>query len=219
MTTSNLVKATPEVKHYIDLLDFVRAELQNPKPSSDCKLCNSKFRDEAHSRYEKDRSFQSIFNFLKEKGEEISYAAVRKHLLNHFGVQDSENNIRDLAERLARWEKLDTSEPILLNRYVKLFDIEIADLLGDRSGGSDIRRKNVELASKLASQVALFKAQLKQLDKELKPVEVIFTNLHRLIEVKVRDSNSPEVKRVLAEIYEQISKDVGDMPLDGYQED
>lgn len=215
---SDIEKANKETVYH-DLISFVKSELQGKEPRADCKLCNSKHKKDAHDLYERSPSIQGVFNFLKEKGEEISYGAVRKHLNNHYSVQDSDSDLKDLADRLSKWEKYDTSDAVLLPQYIKLLNIEFLDLVGNRSVGEDQRRKNIELALKISAQIDVFKKQLRDISKEMKPVEVIFTNLHRIIEVKIRDSKSPEVKRILAEIYEQISKDVGDMPIEGYQED
>jgi hypothetical protein len=170
-------------------------------PKKQCKLCNSKWREEAESMFEKGRAATQIHRWLvDDKKEDISYGAVNNHLTQHF--KTDKDNLSDTEA--------------LMNRYIKTFDRE-ATLLLARNNELPVFevRKNIETAMKAAQLIGYYKEQLQKLQAEKRPVELVIMSLNRIIQVKLEGSSSPEVKRVLTDIVDQLSREIGEISVDG----
>src|SRR5665213_2246640 len=76
-----------------DLLSFVTSLSENQEPRKGCKLCNSKHKADAEAQYERNSNILAVHNTLRERGEDISYHAVRKHLQHHYAVDQSAQNM------------------------------------------------------------------------------------------------------------------------------
>ena len=71
--------------HLADEDDFCPHESDDIIKSARCKLCNSKYREEAEALYEKTGKPRNVWRFLtEERNEDISEPAVRSHLCNHY---------------------------------------------------------------------------------------------------------------------------------------
>jgi hypothetical protein len=202
-------------KKHTDLLSFTNS-LQKHKPRPNCKLCNSPHLKDAIERYESSHSIQSVVNLLKERGEDIKYHVVRRHLYNCYQVDQVEQNMKDLAERLERWSGLDRSEEALLERQIELLDTENLWLAAENATLSPIEhRKNIELMIKIGAQINACKAQLRSIKEKMEPLEVLWHEFDRIVQIKIADAKSPEVRGVLNEIMEHLSKQVGEMAISG----
>jgi len=198
---------------FIDMAKF--ADDQDVKPN--CKLCNSKNRKEAEALADKGSSIMSIFNFLKREGDDISYNAVNNHINYHFKAKQTETDLREYVNQVSKWTALTSgSDEMMLNRYVKEMDMEIT-YLSSKNINLDhpMRLKNNEVINKLRAMVLTFKQSIKDLNKEMHPVNIVFSSLDRIIEVKLRNAVNPEVKQALKDVIEQLNREVGDMPIEG----
>jgi hypothetical protein len=196
-----------------DLSDFVKTLQDDVTSASPCKLCNSKYKKEAHEIYEARGTCTAVTKFLREKGEDISNTAVTSHINNHYKAASDNNNLRELASKLSKWSQLSMDDEALYTRYIKLLDME-ATYLMTQNPLLDLmeRRKNTELCLKIAQTIGYYKDQLKELQLEKRPVEIFVDTLNRIIQVKLRDASSPEVKRVLADVVEQLHREVESVP-------
>jgi hypothetical protein len=208
----------PEQK-YNDLSAFVDSLSESySDPKKLCKLCNSPSKAEAHSMYEKGRPATAVHKWLtEEKKEEISYGAVNNHLTHHLKSEKDNLNLKEFATQLSKWSELNMDSEVIMNRYIKMFDREATLLLSknDELPVFEVR-KNIETALKIATLIGSYKEQLHSLHAEKRPVELVVMSLNRIIQVKIQDS-TPEVKRVLQDVVEQLSREVGDYAVDGEQ--
>jgi hypothetical protein len=186
-------------------------------PKKQCKLCNSKWREEAESMFEKGRAATQIHRWLvDDKKEDISYGAVNNHLTQHFKTDKDNLSLKEFATQLGKWSELSSDTEALMNRYIKTFDRE-ATLLLARNNELPVFevRKNIETAMKAAQLIGYYKEQLQKLQAEKRPVELVIMSLNRIIQVKLEGSSSPEVKRVLTDIVDQLSREIGEISVDG----
>ena len=212
MSSKSIVPIELEVSK--DLATLVK-ELSGPVTEPSCKLCNSKFRKEAEELSETGTSDRGVFVWLTDKKEDISYNAVHNHLREHLRQQQDGQNLKSLASRLSKWGVLTHANEEIYNRYITALDMEFMTLFAENNKlSSQERRKNDELLIKIAQTVGFFKDQIHKLHTEMRPVEVVITSLNRIIQVKLEGTSSPEVKRVLSDIIDQLLRDIGDLPID-----
>lgn len=204
----------------MNLTDFVNSFGDGEVVKPNCKLCNSKFRKEAESMAERNQNITSILRFLTTAGEDISYGAVNNHINYHFKVKSDESDLKEYAVELDKWGKLSHSDETLITKYVRMLDREIT-LLVSKNAHADVsdRRKNNEIILKMQQQVMALKEQAKKLHAELQPIEIMFMSLNRIIEMKLKSSISPEAKRALQDVIDQLRKEVGEVPIEGKKQE
>lgn len=185
-----------------------------------CKLCNSKFRKEAERLVETGASISSIKRMLDREGEDISYNAVANHINYHFKAKNAETDLKEYANQLEKWGQMSMSEEELIRRYIRMLDIEIT-FLGSKNAHVDMaeRRKNEDMIVKMQNQVMMLKESAKKLNAELQPIEILFTSLNRIIEIKLKSSISPEAKKALQDVIDQLKKEVGEVPIEGKKQE
>lgn len=198
----------------IDIGKIFGSDEQETRPN--CKLCNSKNRKEAEAMADKGDRIQGIFQFLKRQGEDISYNAVSNHINYHFKAKQTETDIKEYVNQLSKWSNLSIADETLLTRYIREMDMEIF-YLNSKNAGLDhaTRLKNNECINKMRAMVLSYKQALKDMNKEMHPVNIIFSSLNRIIEVKLRGAVNPEVKQALRDVIDQLNKEVGDVPIEG----
>ena len=88
------------------LHNFIKTLNKSKLSKTNCKLCNSKFKNVAEEHYEsKKQNLLSVKKFVDEKGENISYRGIRNHFKRHYiGVSDLEA-LHEYGEELAVWSE------------------------------------------------------------------------------------------------------------------
>ncbi len=158
--------------------------------------------------------------FLTGAGEDISYGAVNNHINYHFKAKQSETDLVEFAGQLAKWSQMSRADDVMLNRYIVTLDMEAMNL-ASRNANLDLaeRRKNDEIILKITAQITSLKETLRSLHAELTSIEILFSSLNRIIEVKLRSGISVETKRALQDVIEQLRKEVGEVPLEGKKQE
>jgi len=205
-----------------DLLEFMEKIAPGGKQVVPlCKVCASPSRDEAEKLKAEGWSNKRIFEWFSEKHKEenIGYSSVNNHMNNHYGVVNENEQIKNYAFEITKWKKLSKNEKNLYPRYITMLDREASLLLSQKDAdGKQItlsdRRKNIEMATKIIDMVKSLKKELREIEKEKKPIEMIITSISRIIEIKVKSYNSPEVRQVLKEIIEELNKDIGELKIE-----
>jgi hypothetical protein len=197
---------------YNDLEEFVQS-LSETMTSPTCKLCNSSNRKAAEAEYERTSNASAAYRFLKDKGEDISNAAVSAHINNHYKKSQVHNNLKEFASDLAKWSQLSNDDELLYTRFVKMLNME-ANLLQAENASLPLpeRRRNTELILKIGQQITVFKTELKKLQVEKRPVEIFVDTLNRIIRVKMADAQNQETKKVLADLVDQLVREVEIIP-------
>ena len=205
---------------FSDLASFVKTLPTDDKDNGiyydNCKLCKSSFKPEVHDLADRGTSHLQIHRWLVDKKEDISYGAVHNHLIRHYGVKNDNRKLVDYANQISKWGELAKTDEILLNRYITMLDREATLLLAE---GKEVdlqeRRKNVETAMKVAQLIGSFREQLHKLQAEKRPVELVIISLNRIIQMKLDNGSSPEVRKVLMDVIDQLKKEVGDLDIEG----
>lgn len=211
-------KDAPENK-FTDISEFVKSfdkDIQRPN----CKLCNSKLRKEAESMADRGTSMSSILRFLEQGGETISYGAVNNHINYHFKNQQSETDLFEYAGQLEKWSKMSRADDVMLNRYIVMLDMEAA-WLGAKNANIELseRRKNDEVILKITNQITALKETLRSLHAELTPIEILFSSLDRIIDVKLKSGITQEARKALQDVIEQLKKEVGEVAVEGKKQE
>jgi hypothetical protein len=77
-------------------------------------------------------------------------------------------------------------------------------------------RRNLDAVVKIGNLIGYFKEQIRKLQIEKRPVELVFTSLNKIIQVKIaQNTSTPEIKAVLEDILDQLDKEVGDFSISG----
>jgi len=194
-----------------DFANKINDEIVKPN----CRLCNSKFRQEAEDLAERGANNMTIYRYL-DKIDHISYGAIANHITHHFKVKQSETDLREYAGQLSKWSQMSQADDVLINKYVKMLDME-ATFLGSKNANVDLieRRKNNEVILKLVNQVTQLKASSRLLNAEMQPIEILFSSLNRIIEMKLKSAISPETRRALQDVIDQLKKEVGEVAIEG----
>lgn len=211
---TEMVKAEPK---FNDFQSFAGSLAEEFVPVPTCKLCNSSSRVEATEKFRKGVNASLIHKWLTdEKKEEISYVAVNNHFKNHLERTQNNLNLKEYSEQLAKWSEFNSDTEALFNRYIKMFDMEVMNLMAKNPSldAAEVRR-NLETAAKIAALQSSYREQLQKMQLEKGRVELIIMSLNRIIQVKVNTTDSPEVKSVLQDVIEQLSKEVGDLSVEG----
>lgn len=201
-----------------DFVNYINSLPDDAPVRGNCKLCNTKNRKEAEALFERTGSIQAVYNFLREKSEDISYGAVRKHLANHYQQHQSDMSMKELVDRMGKWSNIDMQDEALLRRWAMWLDMEGAALAAENPNlPIQERRKNIELMNKISQQIITIRQYLRERHADMLPVEIVFKNLYRIIEIKIQDVKNPEVKKVLKDVIDQLEKDVAELPAEGYK--
>jgi poly-D-alanine transfer protein DltD len=205
------------VNKFQDLASFAKSLPDESIFYDNCKLCNSKNKEEAEAMAERGVSHLQIHRFITaEKKEDISYSSVHNHLINHFGVKSDNRRLKEYASQVAKWSELAKTDEAILNRYINMLDREANLLLAEAKEIPLVeRRKNIETAIKVGQLIGVFREQLRKLQTEKRPVELVITSLNRIIQIKLEDGSTPEVRKVLMDIVDQLKKEVGELSIEG----
>jgi hypothetical protein len=204
----------------MDFTSFANSLGDNDPVRPNCKLCNSKFRKEAERLVETGASILSIKRMLEREGEDISYGAVANHINYHFKTKQTETDLKEYATQLEKWGQMSMSEEELIRRYIKMLDIEITYLCS-KNAHVDMaeRRKNEDMIVKMQNQVMMLKEAAKKLNAEMQPIEIFTAAFNRIIEIKLKTSISPEAKKALQDVIDQLKKEVGEVPIEGKKQE
>ena len=205
-------KAIIKDEQFNDLLSYVEAranEVESVSPVENCKLCQSKFKAEAHKEYDRTKNINAVLRLVLAKGEDISYPAISNHINNHYKAIQEHDNIVQLAKRLQKWKSLSSADDAMYTRYIQMLDMEAVTLMAENNNLDLIeRRKNTETFLKITQSILQFKEMKHKLELEKRPVEIFVDSLNRIISVKLEDCKNAEVRQALKEVMDQLAKDV-----------
>lgn len=184
-------------------------------PIEGCKLCRSKNRQEAEEKYDTTGNMARVHQFLQGKGEDLSYSAVRNHLLYHYLAVVNNSLVREYANQVHKWVSLQTDQRQGLRRAMAMLEREM-HTLSAQCEGSDMesRCKVVDTINKLASTLLGYRKQLDAMDSTQEPVTIVFNQLQVIMEEEIKLSKNVEVKRAMANIFDRLQGEVGDMMVE-----
>jgi hypothetical protein len=182
---------------------------------SNCKFCQSKNRKEAENKFEESGSIKAAANFLREKGDEISYLAVRNHLHRHYLGSDRLQGIKDWAEETVQFRYADSGRKSHLMERIAILRREMCIIASSAdSCDMDERRKNADIVKRLSDGISSLEDKISEIDGQKKLVDTIIDSLKDILSVKISKASNEETKNVLMEILEELSDSLADVMIE-----
>ena len=180
---------------------------------TNCKFCQSEHRAEAEFEFEKTGSMKAAFRILKEQyKEEITYPAVRNHIINHYLVIEKKIKIKEYGEQLKGWINSERSRRWAMLERVGMLEREMVNIASETNGKDlDEQRKSADSIKKICDAIMALEDKISEMDKTLEPVEIVVTRLSDIISNEIKTSNSNEVKKTLSDIMKKLSESVRDL--------
>lgn len=201
-------KSLAKDKTYSTIIDYAKDLTAEVVVKSNCKLCNSIYRQEAEEMYMDGKSPHNVYKWLKGKNEDISANAVRNHFVQHYQKPIAEQRIKAYAENLEDYSRIRMSEDAKLEQYSTLLDQQIHTLGSTMAGmGVDESRKTIETIVKLIDQAVKVLDKIKSMRQENEPIKILIERINNVMTVKYTEAQTPEMKKVIGEIVELIVKE------------
>jgi hypothetical protein len=207
---------TPVVRNSGRVIPYEEKEVLEVITKTNCKLCQCKFREEAEKEFEKTNNYKAIANWLtKEKKFEVSYPAIRNHMLYHFKGKQRKEFLNEYAKDVEKWVNLHENKVDALNSRIAILDREMVTIAAE---GDDLpldeRRKNAETVKKIADTILVYESKLHEYEAKLEPVQIVMNQLQVIVTDEIKNMGSDEVKRALVTVLERLHDSVGDMVIE-----
>lgn len=188
---------------------FAQSLIAEPIVRSNCKLCTHRLRREVEEMFARDPNYLKMHRFLLEKGVDISYVATRRHLANHYKQQETEEMIKDYAESIKTWSKIQQEQEDRIKHYIAILNrrVHLLEAVTSDSDPAEMR-KTAEAVIKLMDQIGKEEERLEKLKIGESPVTILMYKFEEIIKIRVEGVTSPEVKSILLEILEELSRTV-----------
>ncbi len=183
---------------------------------SNCKLCNSKYRNNAEEMYSECRNVSMVHRMLKSNGEDMSLVGVRSHLNNHFVDIAKQEKMQEYVSDLAKWKSINVTKEERLKTYLSILEkriFQIASAIEDRDDSDSV--KYTETLSKLIAQASSVQQQLDEMEQKIEPAKIVIKKLQEIIEIRVKSSKSPELKNHLIDLVSDLQGNIGGILGDG----
>lgn len=175
---------------------------------SNCKLCQSEYRDEAELEFDKTPNYLHLTEWLNQKGLDVSYPAVRNHILHHYKYDERKDFMLEYAEDIKRWAENCQDKVSSIKNRIGLLSKQMTEIASQSEDLKTIdeKRKSAETTKKLAECILTHEEKLDQYEKSMEPITLIFQQLKIIISDEMKQNNSEEAKRVLLNVLEKIQK-------------
>lgn len=175
---------------------------------SNCKLCNSKHRDDAEAKFMASGNYFSVYKYLDNIGEKISPNAVRNHLENHFMKPLLELRMKDYAEDLKSWLNGYQTKEQRLEGYLALIDRQIHLLNASTNNtNADQMRKNSDSVVKLMKEATNIEEVLEKYKEGMQPIMIFIERFRDIIRDQLQNIESTEARMALIQVLESVEKD------------
>jgi hypothetical protein len=210
--TADIVIAQNNEEQFKSFGEYAGALSLSPVLKTNCKLCMSKFRNEVEEMFARDGNILKIHRFLLDKGEQVSYPAVRNHLEKHYREPFIAEKLKDYAEDLNSWSRIQQEKEERIKEHMTILDrqIKYIDACTDKHNITE-QRKSAEVLAKLVEQIGKEEERLEKLKRDESPVTILLYRFEEMIKVKVNGITSPELKVVLLEILDEFAKTVEEL--------
>ena len=180
-----------------------------------CKLCQSKNREEAEMAYEDGKSIKAIQNLLSAKGEKISYPAVRNHLIYHYVAQQKNLRLTEYAKDLKKWMENELDRESEIKARIGMLRRQMYLIASETEGSSlEEQRKSADTIKKLMEALMACEEKLDEKNSDMQPVEIVIRNLNDLVNVEIKTAKTDETKKVLGTLLDKLAKSVDSIMLD-----
>ena len=181
------------------------------EPVGDCKLCNCKYKEEAHELYDRTANVKRVHKLLTEdRMIDLSYGAVRNHLKFHYEAHASNQLVQEYSNEVADWLDLQYDQIHALYRGMAIIDREM-NVLSAMTEGLPLpeRRKTAETVAKLFAILKDSRKTVEELTKARKGVTLVFNQLKIIMQDEMKQLSSEESKKVVQNIFTKLKDSVG----------
>ena len=180
-----------------------------------CKCCESKFREEAEELFEKTNNIRAVRKFLEEKGQKISYLAVRNHINKHYLGTERLQSVKEWLEDVNRYSSNKSDRVRELRGRKNALNREFLLIAAGTDGESlEERRKSADALKKISDTMISIEDKIDDIENEKAPVEILIENFQQIIADKIKKTTTEEVKRVLLDTLTELSDSVGGMSIE-----
>ena len=187
------------------------------KNKENCKLCQSKFRAEAEMKYEETGNFRVVYNYIKQKEEDISYQSVWRHLRNHYLPQRDNILVTQYSTEIDKMMKLRRSrKQQILERIAilqrRMYRIEAATV------GTELKEQRLTVKSlrDISETILSHEREIESIEKESEVVKMVIANLKSIIEEEIAYSetaNDKGVKKVLLRVWKKLAESLKEVQV------
>lgn len=179
-----------------------------------CKLCNSKYRAEAEHTYEQtNKNFRAVEKFLKGKGEDISYQAIRNHFKMHYEQQKIDLQVKEYIDNIAKFRVEHNDRRSELSERKTVLEQKLIQIaaMGQGATSNDEARKDANALKALSDAILAIDKEITDMDKKMEPVILVIQILTKIVEGKIRKASSQDHKHDLKDILEQLADQTQDL--------
>lgn len=211
--SSDIQKAVPTTE--TPIVQYIDSLGKEFKPKTNCKTCMSEFRQEAEEQYEKTHSLTATHLFLKNKGEDITYLAVRNHILCHYKKHEMNMRLKEWAEDIPAFVQQDKNKKAALEERIAILSQQLMAIASQAHDGNlEEQRRTSEATRKLSESILLHEKKIEEMDHAMEPVFIIIEKLKDIVSIRIKQSNSEDVKRELMTVFEQLIDSVKDLKVE-----
>ena len=191
------------------IVDYARNLDSEFKPRTNCKFCMSEHRHEGEEYYEKTKNITATFNFFKKNNESISYNAIRNHIVRHYKKHEIQLKLKEWAEDIPAFVAIKKDRKSTLEERIAILTHQMAVICSETEGsGLEERRKTADVVKKLSDAITSLEDKMEEIDQTMEPVFIIIQKLKDIVSIRIKSSESEEVKRELMTVFEQLAESV-----------
>jgi len=197
-------------------LEGIKESVKNSfinKPN--CKFCQCDHRSDAEGLWLQSSSISAVHRLLRSKDVEVSYAAVRNHLLSHFQKEASKRQIADYVSDLSEWRKSQIDKESRLELMLSVLEKRIFELSSVPKDSDEQFRKNSDVICKMIQQTISVQDSLDKHKGSIEPVTIFIKRLQEVIELQIEGSSNRETRRALVQVVSTLEENIGDLLSNG----
>lgn len=173
-----------------------------------CKLCQSEYREQAEEMLlgQRKTNYNKILSWLKERGVDISYAAVRNHMISHFKATEKKMLLKEYSIEIQKWMNVQPNKIQSLKKKIAVMEREIAMISIE---GDDIslqeKRKNAEIIKKLSDTLLAYEVKLEEYQQGMEPVGMLMQKLKVIVKDELeKESTTESAKKAISTILSKL---------------
>lgn len=214
--TDNIVRVSSESADSSSALECIKESVENAFINkSNCKFCQCDFRSDSESLWLQSNSISAVHRLLKSKEVDISYAAVRNHLLNHFQKEVSNIQVAEYLHDLSEWRKSQLDKENRLELMLSVLEKRIFELSSTSKESDEQFRRNSDIICKMMQQTISVQDSLDKHRGSIEPVTIFIKRLQEVIELQIEGANNKETRNALVQVVSTLEKNIGDLLSNG----
>ena len=184
-----------------------------------CKVCNSKYRQEAEAYFEKTKSYARVAKFLHDDRQlDVSETGVRNHLKFHYVSTNNNELVNHFAEEVKPWFHMQSDAKKSMYRTLAGLDRMQYILMAQMEGLTlDEQRRTVDSIKKIADTILNYRSKIVEIERETEPIAVVLQQLKEIMQQEINEVNSNEAVDAIKNILSKLQDQCGDMMIERKQ--